>query len=107
MRWSWPSWLAIGLGIATFGFGLYHRSMGDATFGAGLVVAGAILIGAGLHALQSACSGCCGDSCGYGGGCNCDHCEGCKGGDCCGKCACYSEGDGGHEGHGHDGGHSH
>lgn len=102
MRWTWPSWVAIGLGIVCFGFGLWHRSMDDATFGAGLVVAGALLLAGGLHSLQNAWSAWCDYDC-YG-GCDCDHCEGCKGDDCCGKCECCQ---GGHGGHGHDGGHSH
>ncbi|MCA1819259.1 MAG: hypothetical protein ABR562_05900 [Thermoplasmatota archaeon] len=100
MRWSWPSWLAIVLGVlaAVAAFALVPKSNAD--LAPALLVGGAILIGAGLHALQSAWSSCGGCY----GGCDCDHCEGCKGGECCGNCGCYGES---HEGHGHDGGHSH
>jgi len=84
---------------------------GNAGYGAlapAMVVAGGLLLAAGLHALQAAWSSCCD----WYGGCDCEHCEGCKGGDCCGQCGCYDEpkrpGESkGHEGHGHDGGHSH
>lgn len=48
----------------------------------------------------------CWDGCGYGGGCDCDHCGGCAAGQCCGDCGCYGpsgqmKGATGHEGHDH------
>lgn len=108
MRWTWPSWLSIFLGAVALvsGFVLGMAS----PLAPSLLIVGGILLAAGLHALQGAWSSCCGACGDY--GCDCQHCEGCREGDCCGECACYGpEGRNGespgHEGHGHDGGHSH
>ncbi|HUR61662.1 MAG TPA: hypothetical protein VM286_04790 [Candidatus Thermoplasmatota archaeon] len=113
MRWSWPSWLAIIFGalLAVAAFWLTNDQH-DVAYLTGLLIPGAILMGAGLHALQASYDSWCGDDCyGYGGGsCGCDHCGDCSGGDCCGHCGCSNmRTDGqGHDGHGHDHGeHSH
>jgi hypothetical protein len=108
---SWPSWLAIIFGtlLAIAGFWLTNGQR-NTVYLSGLLLPGAILLAAGLHSLQATYDAWCGDC--YGGGCGCDHCRGCSGGECCGNCGCGNmRGSGGHEGHeGHDHGpgeHSH
>jgi hypothetical protein len=106
MGWTWPSWLAIVLGVvgAAAGFAL-HGHASWTSLAPAVVVGGALLLAAGLHGLQSAWASCCA----WDEGCDCDHCEGCRGGACCGRCPCYGPGgDEGHEGHDHGApGHSH
>lgn len=101
MRWTLPSWTAIVLGalLALLGMIMYFGI--DATSGSTaakwvalsptMLLAGAILLGAGLLSLQSAWTAWCGN----GGGCGCcgDDCE-------CGDCGDCCEDDE-HEGHGH------
>jgi len=108
MRWSWPSWVAIVLGLLavliavavyfaldpTSGYGERMYGMAGPVF-----IGGAILLAAGLHSLQASYDSWCGD-CGYGGGCGCDHCKECADGECCGHCGCEGM-NGGHEGHDH------
>ncbi len=71
-----------------------------------MFIGGAIMLSAGI-ALMSCGWGCgsYGGYCGPGGGCDCGHCDGCKGDSCCGDCACVKDDGHGHE-HGHEG-HSH
>jgi hypothetical protein len=69
--------------------------------GAALLLGGLVLVAAGLHALQGAYTACCDDWCDDD-GCGCGHCDGCKGGECCGHCGCPKEvshehGPGGHQ----------
>jgi hypothetical protein len=98
------AWFVALLGIAQYGIIAYLQPDGYVSVDmAYLVMALFILAAAGLWA----CSWC---SCWGWGGCGCDHCEGCREGDCCGDCACYGrEGKRGPEGamHSHDEGHGH
>lgn len=86
---SWPSWLAIALGALLAIIGLWESTRPATTMGnlmaswGWLLLAGAVLLAAGLHALQAsldswcdcaACSdgcSCCGD------GCACGDCGAC------------------------------
>lgn len=89
---SWPSWLAVALGALLAIIGLWESTRPATTMGSmmaaswgWLLLAGAILLAAGLHALQASmdawcdCSecadgcGCCGD------GCACGDCAACGG----------------------------
>ena len=103
---SWPSWLAVGLGavfvVAAFvvfnGLSVSVVSKNQLLV-LPLFLMGAILLAAGLHALQASydewcgCADCMGE-----GGCGCNHCEECVDGDCCGNCECSH---GGAEAHVH------
>jgi hypothetical protein len=102
---SWPSWLAVLLGAVALVVGLVLNfttsvTSADAARWFSLVgpflLGGAILLAAGLHALQASCDSWCG----------CDDCMGgcdCCGDDCaCGDCAACKGGHAGHEGHDHD-----
>lgn len=95
MHWTWPSWLAILLGVvaAAAGFATNFQTGAIPNLGPALIIAGALLMAAGLHALQGAWTACCGYD-----RCDCEHCGACSSGDCCGKCDCYG-GDSGEKGH--------
>jgi len=117
MSWSWPSWVAIALGVLSTIAGAVLAAVlpSNAMLAAQLMplaflLGGLILLAAGLHGLQTAWSSCgdCCAGCGWGDGCGCDHCSECANGSCCGHCGCEGE-DEGHEGHehGNGAGHSH
>lgn len=99
---SWPSWLMIVLGALLMLVGFYHYHFHDPnpTMLSALAIPGAILLAAGLLALQMAYDSWCDCNDCSGGGCDCGHCAKCEGGDCCGQCDCTSAGDS-HAGHGH------
>ncbi|MEA3189561.1 MAG: hypothetical protein QOD77_143 [Thermoplasmata archaeon] len=86
MAYSWPSWVSISLGavLLAIGVALGYSHPEHALVGP-MAVAGAVLLGLGLHALQASydawCADCWDD-------CGCDHCGDCAEGDCCGACAC-------------------
>src|SRR5688572_20308749 len=89
------SWLLALVGVAQYGIIAYLQPDGYVSVDmAYLVMALFILTAAALWSL----------SCCWGwGGCDCDHCEGCSGGDCCGECRCYGgKESGGHHEHSHD-----
>lgn len=107
----WASWLLVILGVVFLGVGIwaYTASAGPADRNSALVapmlVAGAILLAAGVAIMS--CGGCYGcDDCGYG-GCSCDHCGTCAKGDCCGSCACVEGGPDPEHPHGEGHEHSH
>lgn len=100
MRWTWPSWAAIVLGLAAVIFGFAAHNMADqaGALVSPLLIGGMILLALGLSSLQRSYDAC-SDWCDYD-DCDCNHCAGCKRGDCCGKCECYDDDDG-HKGHKH------
>lgn len=104
---SWPSWSAVLLGVVLIGsallllFNLHSENAAILTLVSAFLLSGAILLAAGLHSLQASYDSWCGDACGYGGGCGCNHCEECVDGECCGDCGCTPQGGHGHEGHDH------
>jgi hypothetical protein len=106
MRWSWPAWAAVVLGLLAAIWGFVARNGADQLVAPNALLGGLILLGLGLMSLQRSYDACCSDYCGYGGGCDCGHCEGCKGDACCGECKCCDDDEGGHE-HGKGGKHSH
>lgn len=98
---SWPSWVATVLGALLLIVGLWMGyGARDYPAYAPLTLAGAVLLGLGLHALQGTYDAWCA-TCDWD-GCGCDHCAGCAEGDCCGHCGCDDmETHEGHEGHQH------
>lgn len=89
MRWTWPSWMALGLGGVALLSGVALIFMEwpatDArlfALGNTLLLGSLLLFAAGLHGLQGAASNCCD----Y--GCGCDHCGECRDDGCCGECEC-------------------
>lgn len=92
----WAGWLltALGAGGLVWGIVTYFDGRGDVAaqnaatsvmFAQALIVAGAILLAAGLATLSfGGCCGWCGDECGCG-------CPDCQGDACCGKCTCCAD----------------
>ena len=103
MRWSWPSWAAIVLGLLAISLGIYIINIHEANPHVdALLIGGMVLLAAGLHALQGSYDNCCSDWCDYDSGCDCNHCAGCKGDACCGECKCCDDDDDdAHKGHKH------
>jgi hypothetical protein len=105
---SWPSWLAVLLGAVALLLGIVfnmNANQGDVstyrylTLVGPFLIGGAVLLAAGLHALQASYDAWCGCA-DCSGGCGC-----CDDGCTCGDCdACRGSGAGaGHDSHdGHD-----
>ena len=101
----WASWALAAAGIIQYAAILAMDSSDYVSVDMAYLVMWLAVLGA-LALCYMSCWGC-----GYGGGCDCDHCGGCSSGDCCGNCGCYGpnvemkrgheHGEHGHEGHSH------
>ena len=90
--WTWPSWAGIGIGVVSAGFGKVLWLLDSASFAespAGwFILGGTVLLATGLLGLQLSYNTCVN----WEETCDCECCEACDKGICCGACGCGPRG---------------